>query len=268
MILPLLVSLLFAPQALGGSGSPTIDNGPHGALLKTGRYFEYVRTIEKELAASPSNAGLHAELALGYYLLGQRRFCEEEIHQALTLLETAVAPSSAASAQVHYLAGRLAMENTKYQAAASQFQAALILDPANSKIEYFLAVCLQAMNNHQGARSHFENACKAAQYSWPCRALAEAELDESNAAAAQGHATQAVQIEPTSAEAQLVAGKAAQALGDMSAAASFFGKAAELDKSWEVPHYFLAHLYQKTPGKSAEAAQELALYQELYNASQ
>ena len=49
---------------------------------------------------------------------------------------------------------------------------------------------------------------------------------------------------------QLVAGKAAQALGDISAAAAFFRKAAELDESWEAPHYFLAHLYQKMPGKS------------------
>jgi tetratricopeptide (TPR) repeat protein len=268
MTLPLLVSLLFAPQALGDSGSLTLANGPYQHLLKTGQYFRYVRTLEQELVQSPANASLHASLALGYYLLGQHRFCEEEIQQALALADTAPAPPAAVSAQVHYLAGRLAMENTKYQAAANHLQAVLLLDPANSKAEYFLALCLQTLNQQETARAHFEHACDAAIYSWPCRALAEIELDSRNAIAAQRRAAQAIQIETRSPEAQLVAGKAAQSLADASAAESFFRRAAELDPSWEVPHYFLAHLYQKMPGKTAEAAHELALYQELYNASQ
>jgi tetratricopeptide (TPR) repeat protein len=265
MTLPLLVGLLFAPQTLGDAGSLTVTHGPKDELLKTGQYFAYVRTIERELVQAPSHAGLHASLALGYYLLGQQRFCQEEIQLALALVDSAPA---AEAEQIHYLAGRLAMEDTKYQAAAHHFQAALLGDSQNSKAEYFLAVCLQALNQHAIARSHFEHACGAATYSWPCRALAEIELDDGNAAAAQRHAAQAIQIEPTSPEAQLIAGKVAQALGDAAAAVSFFRKAAELDESWEAPHYFLAHLYQKTPGKAAEAAQELALYRELYNASQ
>jgi Flp pilus assembly protein TadD len=268
MTLPLLVGLLLAPQALGDSGSLTLTNGPNETLLKTGQYFLYVRTKEQELAQSPANAGLHASLAVGYYLLGQHRFCEEEIRQALALMESSPTPSSAVSAQIHYLAGRLAMENTKFQAAANHFQAVLLIDPANSKAEYFLAICLQALNQNANARSHFEHACDAAVYSWPCRTLAEIELDDGDARDAQRRAKQAIEIEPTSPEAQLIAGKAAQALSETSAAVSFFRRAAELDQTWETPHYFLAHLYQKIPEKAAEAAHERALYQELYNASQ
>jgi anaphase-promoting complex subunit 3 len=267
MILPLFVSLLLSSQATGDSGSLTLSNGANEVLLKNGQYFLYVRTIEQQLIQSPSNAGLHASLALGYHLLGQQRFSDEEIQQALTLVEKASSPP-AVSAQVHYLAARLAMENTKFQAAANHFHTALLLDPSNSKIEYFLGVCLQALNQQQSARAHFELACRAAVYSWPCRALAEIELDNRDAKAAQTHAAQAVQLEPTSGEAQLVAGKAAQAVGDTTAAVSFFARAAELDRTWEVPHYFLGHLYQKMPGKAADAAQELARFQELYNASQ
>jgi tetratricopeptide (TPR) repeat protein len=266
MIAPLLAALLFAPQAIGDSGSLTLTNGPNEALLRNGRYFQYVRTVEQELTRSPSNAELHASLALGYFLLGQRRFCDEEIQQALTLLEGAPSPPVAVSTQVHYLAGRLAMENTKYQSAVNHFQAALLLNPADSKIDYFLGVCLLAINQPQSAKLHFEHACRAALYSWPCRALADIELDEGKAAAAQRDAAQAVQLEPASAEAQLVAGKAAQALGDTPAAVSLFQRAAELDPSWEVPHYFLGHLYQKMPGRAAEAAQEQTRVQELYNA--
>jgi tetratricopeptide (TPR) repeat protein len=265
MTLPLLVSLLFAPQTLGDSGSLTLNHGPNEDLLRTGQYFKYVRATEQELAQAPASAGLHASLALGYYLLGQRRFCEEEIQQALDLVDTA---PIADSLQIHYLAGRLAMENTKYETAANHFQAALLLDAANSKAEYFLAVCLQSLNQQAKARAHLAHACAAAVYSWPCRALAEIELDDGNPEAAKRHANQAIQLEPASPQAQLVAGKAAQALGDKAAAVSFFRRAVELDQSWEVPHYFLAHLYQKMPGNASEASQELARYQELYNASQ
>jgi tetratricopeptide (TPR) repeat protein len=264
----LLFSLLLAPQSMGDSSSLILNNGPDEALLKAGQYFKYVRAIEQELVQSPSNAALHASLALGYHLLGQRRFCDEEIQQALALVDPPPVPPAGTAKQVHYLAGRLAMEDTKFQLAVSHFQTALLLDPANSKIEYFLGASLQALNQHGSAKSHFEHACQATTYSWPCRALAELELDDGNSTSAQTHAAQALKIEPTSPQAQLVAGKVAQALGNTSDALAFFQRAAELDQSWEAPHYFLAHLYQKMPGKAAEAARELALYQELFHANQ
>ena len=153
--------MLFAPQTLGDAGSLTFTHGANDELLKTGQYFAYVRNREKELLHAPSNAGLHAALALGYYLLGQQRFCEEEMQQALALVATAPV---AEAEQIHYLAGRLAMENTKFQAAAHHFDAALLARPGNSKAEYFLAVCLQALNQHASARARFEHACSAAAF--------------------------------------------------------------------------------------------------------
>ena len=98
--------------------------------------------------------------------------------------------------------------------------------------------------------------------------LAEIELDDKHPAAARRNAEQAIRIEPTSAEAQLVAGKAAEALGDTSAAVSFFERAAELDPSWEAPHYRLGQLYQTYPGRRRAAAHELARFQELSNDGQ
>jgi uncharacterized membrane-anchored protein len=98
--------------------------------------------------------------------------------------------------------------------------------------------------------------------------LAEIELDDKHPSAARRNAEQAIRIEPTSAEAHLVAGKAAAALGDTSAAVSFFERAAELDPSWEAPHYRLGLLYEAIPGKKAAAAHELARFQELSNDGQ
>jgi tetratricopeptide (TPR) repeat protein len=268
MIGALFARLFLTGQLALDTSSLTLPGNPSEAMLQNGRYFQYVRTIEEELTRSPSDPGLHASLALGYCLLGQRRFCDEEIQAALALVDKPDAKSIGASAQVHYVAGRLDMENTKFKDAASHFEAALLVEPNNTKIEYFLGVCLQALNRREGARIHFEHACSAASYSWPCRALAQIELDDKNAAAARMSAEQAVRIEPTSAEAQLVAGKAAEALGDTPAAVSFFQKAAELDPSWEAPHYRLGHLYEKMPGKNAAAAHEMARFQELSNDGQ
>jgi Flp pilus assembly protein TadD len=266
MIVPLFIGLLLASQSPSDLDSASLNSGPAETLLKSGNYFQYIRKIEQELIQSPLDAGLHASLALGYHLLGQRKFCDEEIQQALSLVNDSHSPD--VSVRVHYLAGRLDMEDKKYEAAIKELQLALVSDPANSKIEYFWGFSLQALNQRENARAHFEHACLAQDISWPCRALAEIELDEGKIAAAQQHSVQAVRIEPTSSEAQLAAGKSAQASGDKSRAVSFFREAAELDPDWEVPHFLLAHVYQELPGMAAEATHELMRFQELYNASQ
>ena len=173
MIGALCARLLLAGQLALDTGSLTHSNDPSQAMLQNGQYFEYVRTIEQELTNSPSDACLHASLALGYCLLGQHRFCDEEIRKALALLdgmprtESSTAPANrgcpsqassaraaAVSAQVHYVAGRLDMENAKFKDALTHFEAALLVDPDNSKIEYFLSVCLQALNRREDARTH------------------------------------------------------------------------------------------------------------------
>jgi tetratricopeptide (TPR) repeat protein len=269
-----LARLLVVGQLAVDPSSFTLSGNSSETLLQNGRYFEYVRVVERELIGSPSNARLHASLALGYYLLGQRRFCKEEIQEALSLLgesrkgDSPGTEHNDAAGQVHYVAGRIYMGDKAYKDAAAQLQAALLLDPQNSKIEYFLGVCLQALDQSEGARTHFEHACQAGAYSWPCRALAEMELDDRNGVAARSSAEQAVRIEPTSAEAQFVAGKAAESARDTSAAVSFFRRAAELDPSWEAPHYSLARLYGNMPEKNAEAAKELAQFQELSSENQ
>jgi tetratricopeptide (TPR) repeat protein len=263
MIWPLIAGLLLAPQSFGDSGTLALGNDPNEALLKSGQYFRYVRAIEQKLTQTPSDANLHASLALGYFLLGQRRFSEEEIQEALKLVKT-----STGAAQVHYLAGRFAMESAQHAAAVRELQTALTLDPQNSKIEYFLGVSLEVTNQRANARAHFQHACSAGAFAWPCRALAEMELDDGNPSSALEHALKAVQMDPASAEARLAAGKSEQALGNKTTAISYFRKAAELDLSWEIPHFFLANLYQKMPDMAAEAKIERKRFEELYNASQ
>jgi tetratricopeptide (TPR) repeat protein len=288
MISVLIAKLFLAGQLVSDASALTLTSNPGEIMLQHGQYFKYIRTIEQELTKSPSDACLHASLALGYSLLGQHRFSDEEMQDALALLEQprqvdlATAHSMCeclscgsspnapidASAQIHYTAGRLEMANGNFKDAVTHFQTALVNEPDNAKIEYFLGVCLQALDRREGARTQFDHACRAASYSWPCRALAEIELDEKNATAALKNAEQAIRLEPTSAEAHFVAGKAAEALGDTSAAIPFFQRAAELDPSWAAPHYRLWHLYGKIPGKSVVTAQELARFQELTNDGQ
>ena len=200
MVWPLFIGLLLAPQSPSDLDSASLNSGPAEVLLKSGDYFQYIRRIEQDVIQSPSDAGLHASLALGYHLLGQRKFCEEEIQQALSLVKDSHSPD--VSVRVHYLAGRLDMEDKKYEPAIKEFQAALVFDPANSKIEYFLGFSLQALNQRENARLHFEHACRAEVISWPCRALAEIELDEGNVAAAQQHSKQSPQSGRTNRQAR------------------------------------------------------------------
>jgi hypothetical protein len=72
---------------------------PEESILRSGKTFAWVRALEADAALKPASADVHAALAVGYYLLGQRRFSHEEIERALAL--------DPRSVQANYIAGRI-----------------------------------------------------------------------------------------------------------------------------------------------------------------
>jgi tetratricopeptide (TPR) repeat protein len=257
-----LLVLAGVPSATWGAGFENLIAGgvPEESILRSGRTFAWIRALEADAAQRPASADVHAALAVGYYLLGQRRFSREEIQQALTL--------DAHSVQTNYIAGRIDMEVDKnYQAAIPRFRAVLRVAKDNFKAHYFLGVCLRSLGEPMQALEQFRAAAAAAPYDWPVVAIAEVELDRGDSKAALEYARKACDMN-RSAENLVLAGKAMSALGRSTEAVRYFEQAAKSDPDWEMPHYLLARIYAKAPGGALQAQTERQKFRELRYAAQ
>ena len=239
---------------------------PEESILRSGKTFAWVRALEADTAQKPGSADIHAALAVGYYLLGQRRFSHEEIERALEL--------DPGSVQANYSAGRIYMDaDGNYRAAIPRFRAVLRLAKDNFKAHYFLGVCLRSVGEPTQALQEFRAAAVSAPYDWPNVAIAQAELDRGNAGAALEYALKACSMNG-SAENFVLAGKAMSALGRNAEAVRYFEQAAKADPDWDMPHYLLARIYRRmpnggrTPDGAVQAQIEQQKFRELSDAAQ
>lgn len=219
-------------------------------------YFEKVRQLEISETAHPDDANIQTDLALNFFLLGQRDLFHAGIARALEL--------DPGSAQAYYLAGRFALEAEQDPSEASRnFQKALDLTPASFKAHYFLGISLRQLVHFEAARDEFQKAAESSEYSWPFSALAEIELDLNNPQAALAPALKAIALEPQSAENAEIAGRVYRALGQIDKATGMYQQAARLDPLWEKPHFLLGNLYAASPATKSLSDQELELFNQL-----
>jgi tetratricopeptide (TPR) repeat protein len=216
------------------------------------RSFQAIRRLEAQVAS----ASVETELALQYFLLGQRELFHAAIAKALEL--------DPRSAQAYYLAGRFALEAEQDpQAASRAFRQALEWAPESFKAHYYLGICLRQMARHDEARRELRRAGETAAYGWPWRALAEMELDLHHYQAAREAARKALELEPQAAENALLAGKVYQALGQPEKALPLFEEAARMEPLWEKPHFLIGTLYLAKPATRQQGAHELERFRQL-----
>ncbi len=233
---------------------------PEEAILRSGRTFAWVRALEADIGRDPSNARNHAALALGYFLLRQRRFSHEEIERALAL--------DPHSVEVNYIAGRIEMDlDQDYRAATPRFEAVLAASKDNFKARYFLGVCLRGLGKHAEALAEFRKAAVNAPYDWAWAAVAEEELNAGEAQQALAAAQKAAAMK-RSAENLALMGKAWMALQQDEKARECLEEAVKTDPQWETPHYLLARIYAKNPDGAAQARAERQRFEELRDAAQ
>lgn len=226
-----------------------------GAASQDTNTFAAIRRLE----ARPPSATVETDLALQYFLLGQRELFHPAIAKALEL--------DPRSAQAYYLAGRFALEAEQDPLGASRaFRKALELAPESYKAHYYLGICLRQLAQFDDARSELRKAGEAAAYSWPWRVLAEMELDLHHSTAALEAARKALELEPQSAENCLIAGKAYQELGQPEKAIPLFEQAARIEPLWEKPHFLLGNLYLARPATRQAGARELERFRQLESA--
>jgi tetratricopeptide (TPR) repeat protein len=219
-------------------------------------YFANVRQLEASEAAHPDDAAVETDLALNFFLLGQRELFHAAISRALEI--------DPRSAQAYYLAGRFALEAAQDPSEASRnFQKALELAPSSFKAHYFLGISLRQLVHFEAARDEFQKATESSSYSWPFSSLAETELDLNNPQAALEPALKAIELEPQSAENAEIAGRVYRALGQSDKAIQMYQQAAKLDPLSETPHFLLGSLYAAQLETKNLGEKELELFRQL-----
>jgi len=252
----LLATCLLAGNALWAE--PTSNFAQGAALLGRGAPFTAVRVLRLALAEGDSRA--HFALAQAYFVLNQHRFFREEIAEAKR--------NQPSDAEPYYVEGRFLFQNeSKFDAAATQFQKALFRDPNHIKALCYLGISLMNMQEPVEAEAHLLKAVEQiaqqkSSFYLPFQTLALLYIQQDQLEKAAAAVDRAVALAPQVALNQFLLGKIAWARNSPAGAIPALQAAIALDDAFLEARYLLARIL-KSQGKTAEGERQLAQFKAL-----
>ncbi len=166
-------------------------------------------------------------------------------------LDPAQRPLVAAAGQVASL-----LLASKYDDAFPLFQKLLAQYPRTPWLHYAYGTALESLSQYDEARTQFVEETKLSpQSALPWTRLASISLRQHQPQAALAAATTAVQLEPASADAHYVLGRALLEAGDVPQSITELEKAVSLAPNSPEPHFALARACARA-GRNEQAAQE------------
>jgi Flp pilus assembly protein TadD len=167
--------------------------------------------------------------------------------------------------EAHLSRGAQLMQERLFEAAASDFEQALAVNPSDPRAHFQFAVCLLALGRNDEARSHFEQVRKLAGES-PYVTYYLGRLDLlSNDYASAIQRLASVAEHPPSPDTAFYLGVAYLSSGDTAAGTIWLERAAQLAPRDYRVHYRLARAYSSA-GREQDADREYGLYAQLRDA--
>jgi tetratricopeptide (TPR) repeat protein len=266
------------------------------ALVNLSQFAEAAKSLETYIAAHP-----RSDDAL--YLLGYVRFRQDQPKESLAMFTRAAEVkgpeagdlkiaaldyvllndyTSAAryleqslqmnpsDLEARYHLGRVRYQQNQFDAAIAAFEEVLRQDPTNGKAEDNLGLCLEAKNRTEAALAAYQKAIELDKVATvhneqPYLNLGKLLNTLDRAQEAILLLSEALAIAPQSPVAEYELGRSQFLLGQFGDALPHLQRAAKLDPRNSAPHYLLGRLYKRT-GKTAEAAAEFKLTEELMRA--
>jgi tetratricopeptide (TPR) repeat protein len=188
--------------------------GLGAALYDLHDQAEALKEFRKAVELQPSNAAAHLFLAHVYSEQNDFSAAERALNRAVALKP---------SAEMHLELGQIEGQLGKLDAAATQFRAALRLDPRMARAHVMLGVTLRRQGDHHGALANFRKA---------------------------------VELDPADPNAQYNLAMELKAEGDIAAAITAFRRAIELKPDFEKAHYGLG-IALRAQGDATAAHKEL-----------
>lgn len=167
--------------------------------------------------------------------------------------------------EAHLGKGTQLMQDQLFEAAATEFEQALVVNPADPRAHFQFAVCLLALGRNDDARSQFEQVRKlAGESSFVTYYLGRLDLLSNNYASAIQRLG-SVAEDPPSPDTAFHLGVAYVSSGDVAAGTKWLERAAKLlPRDYRV-HYRLARAYSSA-GRDPDADREYGLYTQLRDA--
>ncbi len=207
------------------------------------------------------NDRAHLILGLDYFQMHHPEEAEKELLIAVQ--------QNPESDENQYMAGRLFFTEQKIDKAVACFYAAIRLNPENFKAHDSLGLCFQNLANYSLAEHYYKRALEIAEkhhetYTQGYLDLAELLTGTESTRVPEGeaYARHAAELEPDSAQAHYLIGKALYREGKPAMAVTELLKSGRLDPQDSRPHFILARIYQKM-GRRAEAKGEWSAFDRL-----
>ena len=207
------------------------------------------------------NDRAHLILGLDYFQMHHPEEAEKELLIAVQ--------QNPESDENQYMAGRLFFTEQKIDKAVACFYAAIRLNPENFKAHDSLGLCFQNLANYSLAEHYYKRALEIAEkhhetYTQGYLDLAELLTGTESTRVPEGevYARHAAELEPDSAQAHYLIGKALYREGKPAMAITELLKSGRLDPQDSRPHFILARIYQKM-GRRAEAKGEWSAFDRL-----
>ena len=220
-------------------------------LLRKGDTFAAIRELRLAEAANPKNGETVLLLAYAYYLAGQKKLFSQKATAAAALLPQSPEP--------RYALGRYYLDDVQRRdLAATEFRAALALDPRHAPSLYHLGWCLELDKQPAEAARLYTQA-----NSWLGHlGLARLALDAGEPREALQHAQIAARLQPNAPLVHALIAKIHQRQGDCKQAIPSLQRAAALDPSDAALLYQLSRCAAAT-GNTALQRESLKQYEQL-----
>ena len=228
------------------------------ALVESARDAEAAPHLETALAASPNDAAALYALGLAYVRLHSAKLQP-------TVERLAVLPGGDALSRL--LAGQSLLAASNFAGALEAFQAAARLDAALPRLHFSLGVAYLRQGHNDEARSAFELELQQLPRDfWTLYYLAYLHETEGKLDLGRERVSQALEVEPRSADANALLGKILMKQGQAARAVAPLEIAVAEKPADSSTRFQLARAYQAS-GRTADAAREFAEVQRLKDQS-
>ena len=218
-----------------------------------------LQTLDELLRSDPRNGRALKLQSDAYFLAGR----EDEAERSL-LKAREVEPRDP---DVPYALGRIYYQQHRYAEAVVEFRKTIGLDAKAYKAYDNLGLCLEALNDKQGAAQQFTKALELVykdhpHYDWPYGNMAELMIKLGEYQKAFEFAAEAASRNPESARNFFLTGKALTKLEKWELSLRWLKRATELDPNYAEPHYLLTRVYRNL-GREKEATEEMETFRKI-----
>jgi tetratricopeptide (TPR) repeat protein len=230
-----------------------------GIFFLDGKYLNSAIALKRAEALAPLQDSHRFTLAMAYVVLDRKDWARPELER--------LHRTNPNNASYLYWLGRLDYDAQQFHAGIAKYQQVLKLDPKFMKAYDNLALCYEALGEHEQAIATYQKAIGLNRASskpspWPALNLGSLLAKLGRLEEARNYLKDSLDCDPKLAQAHYELGVVYEKEDKTPDAIQELNLAAALDPSYPDPHYSLGRIYRKL-GEAKKAENALATFQKL-----